>query len=273
MIPELFVASDLHVDLEFNDYLFFEHCTDIENKNRIFVLAGDVLTDTFDGIDTIIKFLVNSLDYFKAVVFTPGNHDLWGYNISGENSFDNLFVAELKKLPTEISNRIHYLHLFNTCFIDGIEFWGTTFWSRIDSPIEQLKIGGINDFYAIKSINNERLTITYTNIVNSNNRQELKKFLNFNVDVLPYTVTHRVVVTHFPLIREHTSEEYNIFDIYYNNHMEEFFLDNLPPALVISGHTHTRSDFYFNDTRFVCNPRGYPTQSHNYRNMIINLEK
>lgn len=271
MTPELFIASDVHIDLEVDIFTFFEHCTDIENKNRIFVLAGDVLTDTFSGINTIIDFLVKSLEYFKDVVFTPGNHDLWDYNITGKNSFDNLFIDALCKLPTEIGDRIYYLTPDDTCVVDGIEFWGTTFWSRIDSPIEQLKIGSINDFYTIKSVNDERLTITYTNMVNSENRTKLKSFLNYDVDSLPYSVTHRVVVTHFPLIREHTPEEYNIFDIYYNNHMEHFFLDNSKPDLVVNGHTHTRSDFYFNDTRFVCNPRGYPTQSHNFSVMIVKL--
>lgn len=273
MTRELFVASDLHIDLEFNNYLFFDHCTDPENKNRIFVLAGDVLTDTFSGISTIVEFLVNSLDYFKCVVFTPGNHDLWGYNISGKDSFDNLFVNELYKLPVEIFNRIYYLQPFNTCNINGIEFWGTTFWSRINNPLEQMQIQKINDFHAIKSINNEDLSITYTNIVNNNNRQELKKFLNLDTDMLPYTVTHKVVVTHFPLIREHVPERYSLFDIYYNNHMEEFFLANLAPSLAINGHSHTRCDFYFNGIRFVCNPRGYPTQSHNFNIMIINLDE
>ncbi len=75
-MTELFIASDLHVDLEVDIFTFFNHCNDIENKNRIFVLAGDVLTNTVCGINTIIDFLVKSLEYFKCVVFTPGNHDL-----------------------------------------------------------------------------------------------------------------------------------------------------------------------------------------------------
>lgn len=271
-MTELFVASDLHIDLEFNTFKFFEHCNDKENKNRIFVLAGDVLTDTFNGIPTIIDFLINSLKYFKCVVFTPGNHDLWGYNILGKDSFDTLFINELCKLPSEIGDRIYYLEPNNTCLIDGIEFWGTTFWSKIDSPIEQMQIQRFNDFHAIKSLNNEDLSTTTTNIINSNNRKELKAFLNYDTDSLPYAVTHKVVVTHFPLIREHIPQYYNAADIYYNNHMEEFFLDNMAPDLVICGHTHTQHDFYFNDIRFVCNPRGYPSQSHNFEIMIINLE-
>lgn len=272
-MTELFIASDLHVDLEVDIFTFFNHCNDIENKNRIFVLAGDVLTDTFEGIGTIIGFLVKSLEYFKCVVFTPGNHDLCGYNILGKDSFDNLFTNALCNLPQEIGDRIYYLEPNNTCLIDGIEFWGTTFWSKIDSPIEQMQIERINDYHTIKSINNEHLSCITTNLVNSNNRKELKSFLNYDIDLLPYTVTYKVVVTHFPLIREHTPERYSTFDIYYNNHMEEFFLDNMAPNLVICGHTHTHADFYFNDIRFVCNPRGYTTQSHNFKIMIIDLEQ
>ena len=152
-MTELFIASDLHVDLEVDIFTFFNHCNNIENKNRIFVLAGDVLTDTFEGIGTIIGFLVKSLEYFKCVVFTPGNHDLWGYNILGKDSFDNLFTNALCNLPQEIGDRIYYLEPNNTCLIDGIEFWGTTFWSKIDSPIEQMQIERINDYHTIKSIN------------------------------------------------------------------------------------------------------------------------
>lgn len=264
--PEIVVASDLHIDLYKNPYEVFTWFDVPENKNRIFVLAGDLFTDTHKSQPDIAIFLQKCLSYFAHVVFVAGNHDFWGHSLVGEGCFDDLMVESL----SGHEDRIHYLTPENTCVIDGIEFWGCTFWTKIEHPLAQMQIQTLNDYQQIYSMGDEDLSVIFTNHINQIARNGAKRFLNSTMEE---TAGKRVIVTHFPLFREKLPEYHNPVDEYYNNHMEMFFYEYPPVDLMIHGHTHNQYDYYFDNMRVVCHPRGYPSQSAGYQLKVVDLNE
>lgn len=256
MYPILAIISDIHVDLFTKDYLFDYYFNKEEHKEMILCIAGDIVTDTKPHVSEFKDYLLNVKKYFKHVVWVAGNHDLWGYNILGENTFDDQII----NLNLD-EHRIHYLRFDDTTVIDDIEFWGHTFWSKIEDPLAQIQIQSLKDYSNIFSDYNEPLSVYHTNLVNDRARSALNTFLNSPRDNQSYGANKRVVMTHFPLFRNKVPEYPNVFDIYYDNHMD-YELVYLPqPDLYIFGHTHTPFDFDFMGARAICNPRGYPSQS------------
>lgn len=261
MYPTLAIASDIHVDL-YNNMVnsIFSDFDKPEHKDMILCLAGDIFTDTKPELLYFKDFLIKCSQYFKHVVWVAGNHDLWGYNLFGDDSFDEQMVTLCDAL-----GNVHYLTMDDTTIIDGIEFWGHTFWTKIENPVEQVQVQSLIDYQNIFSSNGEDLFVYNTNEVNRLARTHLKSFLNFPKNHKQWGVDKRVVMTHFPLFREKLPEYPNAFDVYYNNHMD-YELAYIPqPDLYIYGHTHTAEDYDFMGARVICNPRGYPSQSGNFK--------
>lgn len=266
MYPKLAIISDVHVDLYQFDNLFAVHFNKPEHKEMILCLAGDISTDTSPDVEYFKQFAEKCAQYFKHVVFVLGNHDCWGHDLLGDNNIDHKMSAILNG-----NERIHYLTMDDTVVIDGIEFWGHTFWSKIESPLEQTQIQSLNDYRCIYSSNKEPLYVLHTNLINSRARNCLKNFLNSPNDNQAFGTNKRVVMTHFPLFREKIPEYPNVFDIYYNNHMDYELSYSPQPDVYIFGHTHTPFDFDFMGARVICNPRGYPSQSKSFEMKYIDL--
>lgn len=260
MYPILAIISDLHVDMYKNMDDIFELFDKPDHKDMILCLAGDVFTDTSPTINQIENFLKKCANYFKHVVFVAGNHDLWGHNIIGDNSFDEQMINS-----NVIHSNIHYLTMDDTTIIDDIEFWGHTFWSKVDKGNEVIAIQGLGDYANIYSLHNNELYVHQTNEINANARNHLKGFLNWPRQHEYNTANKRVIMTHFPLFREHVQDNPSPVDVYFNNQMD-YELAYLPqPDLYIYGHTHTAEDYDFMGARVICNPRGYPSQSGNFK--------
>ena len=268
MYPILAITSDVHVDLYNNPHGLFMLLDKPEHKDMILCLAGDIVTDTKPEMADFKTFLCKCAKYFSHVVWVAGNHDLWGYDATGNNSFDEQVIA----LNLEHSN-IHYLTMDDTVVIDGIEFWGHTFWTNVEKSNEVIAIQGLNDFQNIHSFDGNDFYVHQMNSINQQARKALKKFLTSPKDNQSYSVDKRVVMTHFPLFRENVQENPNPYDIYYDNHMD-YELAYMPlPDLFIHGHTHNHYDYDFMGSRVVCHPRGYPSQSQGYQLKYVDLNE
>ena len=67
----------------------------------------------------------------------------------------------------------------------------------------------------------------------------------------------------------------SVHEEYRNSSGNDFFATELslkildmkkPPKLIVHGHTHRRMDYMIDDTRVICNPRGYPAENEWYKN-------
>lgn len=262
---ELVICSDLHDELYKNVFDFQKHFGDIANKDRVLIIAGDLFTNTHLCHSDISYFLSRCSKFFKHVIFVLGNHDCRSYNLIGEeNTLANELDISFKKEYPKISN-VDVLDYDRVLIIDGVEFWGCTFWTKIDNPLTEIHIQSLGDYNEIFYKDNEPLTVYMTNHINALSRKALKEFLN-NKSGLP-----KVVITHFPLIRESAPYISSVFDDYYDNNLEYFLMDNPKPNIIVYGHTHDTYDFDFEGIRIICNPRGYPHNHINFSPKVVSV--
>lgn len=264
---KLAIASDIHVDLYQSPWSFLGHCMNPINKECVLVLAGDIFTDTEQPLPQIVEYLRVLLEFFRAIVVVPGNHDVRGYNMLGPNNFEFIFNGLLKQLPDHVRNRIHYLTDFKSAIIDDVEFIGSTFWTQVKEPLEEIWVSTMDDFKHIYGYDNGPFTVEKMNFLNEFARESLGFMLNNPSD----GVRAQVVVTHFPLVRFEEVKSRSPFDVYYDNRMTGFFYENPLPKLAICGHTHNRFVRDFGDCQFICNPRGYPSQSYDFELLYVDV--
>jgi hypothetical protein len=62
----------------------------------------------------------------------------------------------------------------------------------------------------------------------------------------------------------------NILNGYFVNECQEMFCDKI--KLWNYGHTHSQGNSFIGDTKFICNPRGYPSENRSWtENLIIEI--
>jgi predicted phosphodiesterase len=253
------ILSDLHVDF---DRLFKLKQTDAD----VLVIAGDVSGSahrTIQYIESIDK------EYsYKHIVFVAGNHEFYGYDISDaiqqiENAFSN-------------SDSVHFLN--NSCVeIEDVVFYGGTFWTEFNlfsKPDNDKSIDaayyGLNDFRLIN--NGEKRSFYGSSELDYTVYKKLlspEDTIQFHNETYKYikslTALHagkkRVVVTH------HTPSKKSIHPKYNNDLLNACFSsdnDELLGAMDLwcHGHTHSNFDYMIDDTRVICNPKGYNRENH-----------
>jgi Icc-related predicted phosphoesterase len=170
---------------------------------------------------------------FAAVLYTIGNHDLWGAS----------FAKTRKALAIEVGRHPN-LHVLDNSVIEigGVRFVGATMFFPYD-PLNSAFQGLLDDFIHIEN---------YQEDVYAENAKAMK-FLNdimFPGDVV---ITH-----HLPCLQ-------SVHERYRDSVLNRFFLNNMElliramaPAVWIHGHTHDSFDYLCDQTRIVCNPFGFP---------------
>lgn len=264
-MTEIVICSDLHIEKYKSTFDFRLYFGDEANKNRILIVAGDIFTYTETCHPEIHYFLNKCSTFFKYVVFVLGNHDCRSYAlVSNESTLAKDLDKMFQKADPHTQN-VFVLEYDKSITLDGIEFWGCTFWTKIEDPLSQMQISCIGDYREIMYNDDEPLSIHLTNLINSESRKALKLFLNNGSGL------KKVVVSHFPLIRETLPEYPDPFDDYYDNHLEYFLMDNPKPNLIVYGHTHTAYDFEFEGIRIICNPRGYPHNQNDFSTKVVTV--
>jgi len=100
----VFAVSDIHVDYKEN----LAWTLSLDNKeyaNDILILAGDVT----DKMSLLKQVLVSLAASFKAVMFVPGNHELWVQ----ENDFDCSLDSSRQSL--NFVNHVAFIQTFLSC--------------------------------------------------------------------------------------------------------------------------------------------------------------
>jgi Icc-related predicted phosphoesterase len=233
---KLHILSDLHT--EFAD--FDPPKTDAD----IVVLAGDIGVGT-GGIEWAARQFPDA-----PVVYVPGNHEFYGHDIGITDRLQAAAPVNIQVLSDEALD------------FEGVRFLGITLWTDFNlyghgeawlsrSRAKQL----IGDFVSIR--NGARLFTPEDSVaLHEASKAWLVGELQTEFDGPTVVVTHHLPATP------------SIADRYRNDPLNPAFASRLEgiiekyqPELWIHGHTHVSCDYEIFDTRVVCNPRGYPSES------------
>ena len=208
----------------------------LQETADVLVIAGDLIPLNLDHQkvrDRVLKALCN---HFPHVVYVFGNHEFYDGSPAVVQRFrDSKAVA---KLPN--------LHLLQeeTVTLDGIKFAGTTLWFP-DDPLNPLFEKQWSDFKSIADLRRW---------VYEANREAVKFLTGTDADVW---------ITHFPPTIASADPRYR------GNEYGRFTLTDLSdlimakaPTLCLHGHIHWQFDYQLDRTRIVCEPHGYPHDSH-----------
>jgi predicted phosphodiesterase len=231
------IASDLHIEYKNNDIP--DPLDYISPHADILVLAGDI--GSLYKINQLEGFLKKVCEYFKTVIYVPGNQEFY---IVPE--IEPVSMNQLTIRLYEIENNIENLYILNqsSLIIDDICITGCTLWSDLKVKIPKfiVRIHGINNtIYEKKFENDVKYIKKMINYSQSNN-------LKF-VAITHYCPTYKVL------------ENSNKRDRYVSLYASEldYLLTNEQVHTWICGHVHKNFDFNTeNGTRVVGNQLGKP---------------
>jgi Icc-related predicted phosphoesterase len=233
---KLHVLSDLHT--EFAD--FSPPGTDAD----VVILAGDIGVG-LGGIEWVAWQFPTA-----PVIYVPGNHEFYGYDIG--------LTDEL------ISSAPANIHVLNNdrLELDGVRFLASTLWTDFklygdgEAWFARQRAKQLMEDFA--SIRNGRRQFTPEDSVEVHRASKtwLVGELERKFDGPTVVVTH------------HLPASTSIAERYANDSLNPAFASRLEdviekyrPELWIHGHTHVPCDYELFDTRIVCNPRGYPGET------------
>lgn len=225
----------------------------------ICICAGDISND----ISTSIAYLLRNIEPHMPVVLTLGNHDFYGSSID--------FALEKARREIE-GSRIHLLEN-DSIEIAGCRFIGATLWTDFSvsvgddeyiPPEERRAIAfglvpsQMADFHCIfrsdERRSGENGLVTVQEILNRHiaSRSYIDRELGKAFDGVTVVLTH-----HAPHMR---SMDPNFFGEVTNAAFASDLsgmIERRKPLLWIHGHIHKFRDYMADQTRVICNPRGY----------------
>jgi predicted phosphodiesterase len=226
---------------------------------EVLCLAGDI---GYPHSGIYREFLKKMNTDFKKVFIITGNHEYYSSDKYGSHSID-----ETNKM---IESLIIIHKLTNITFLNNsyelyndVLFAGTTLWSKIPS-VNMNDICLMNDFKQIQGLTYDTYNLLYYNSCSfiEEMLSDICKEENYkNKNKKIVMMTHHL--PSFNLIDEkHTFSDTNCF---YASKCNMYFVE--PIKAWIYGHTHTPNKTVMNNIKFVCNPKGYPSE-----NTIIKYE-
>lgn len=204
------------------------------------IIAGDLCEYRYlqrHGIE-MFRDLCNK---YRHVIYVAGNHEYYGTNYQ-------VFQERFKYLQKEFDN-LHCLEN-ETVEINDISIAGTTLWFR-DTPENILYERHLNDFRYIEDFKN------WVYDVNQRAQDFLKELSNPDLIILHHLPSHQSVNA------KYTNEPTNLYFLCDINNI----ISDLNPKFVVHGHTHIGCEYNINNTRVICNPRGYPGENENQYNV------
>ncbi len=238
----VFAVSDIHVDYDENlDWILALDRS--EFTQDILILAGDV-TDKMPLLERVFDSLVAC---FKAVLFVPGNHELW---VQGED-----FDCSLAKLEAinELcdSSGVHW-NVFET---PGISFVPLYSWYDFSfgEPDRRLRRAW-RDFRACswpdhlphsRDISEHFLGLNVPRLTTANELVISYSHFLPRIDVMPSGI---------PIARR------NIYPVLGSEALGKQ-VQQLNPKIHVYGHSHVNQSIYLDDIEFVNNAFAYPSES------------
>jgi len=251
------LISDIHADFYIRKYdgsqksknlvtIFVEDLIP-DNKNEILICAGDISHYNNLSINVLTEFK----KYYKHVIITGGNHDMYIVSNSQKNKYKNSFnrLNELKEMCLE--NDIIFLD-GDVVEIDNIKFGGLTGWYNLPNK-EDIEFWKeyLNDSRLIKGFDTQKYFY-----------EQIEKLKNLkDIDVLISHVIMRKIPDEF-MNYKYVGNKGNIF--YYSD--TEELVNETGCKIHIFGHVHDKYNFSKDGIKYISNPLGYPGE--NYTKII-----
>lgn len=227
---KILCTSDLHLDLNSPTWIESLPLAGVD----VLSIAGDITTSDAETA----RYYIESIARHAAktdtdVVFVLGNHDYYGASIYGSAMKMREFVDELA-LPN-----LHFLNQ-SVVAIKGQRFVGCTLWYKLP----------FSHYYWPDS----RFITNFASTCDNENKLARDFLVNAVQD-------GDVVVTHMVPSQKCVHPNYQLastngFFVSYG--VAEDVLSAVTPKLWHFGHTHKKIDVTLGETRFFCNPVGYP---------------
>lgn len=256
-------VSDIHLEFSHGNMRLNELPTD---KDTVLILAGDV--GLASKPHTYLDFFQDKADRFRDVIYIMGNHEHYkgSFSCSKNRAKDNL---------AEFVN-VHVIEK-ESIVIDDVAFIGATLWTSMNNHdilcMEQARLT-MNDYNTIRHGPNAepwkcklKPQETVADHVNASH------YIFKEVEKQKALGNKTVVISHHAPSYKSIAEEFRGETINgaYASELSEDIMD-YDPNIWVHGHTHASFDYLIKDTRVVCNPRGYHTESGQYLNLDFNEE-
>ena len=248
---EIQYLSDVHLE-------FMSKPPKIKVMADVLCLAGDI-GYPFSGIYR--EFLKKMNTDFKKVFIIAGNHEYYNSDKYSTHTMDEVNTMIHSIIINHNLSNITFLNNSSELYEDVL-FVGTTLWSNIQSQ-NMNDICLMNDFKQIEGLTYDTYKLLHL------------KSCSFIADTLALVKKDKqakiVMITHhlpsFNLIDEkHAFSDTNCF---YASNCDKYFVE--PIKAWIYGHTHTPNKTVINNIKFVCNPKGYPSENTIVKYETINV--
>lgn len=230
------LASDFH--LEFTPKWTYEPPKNVD----INLIAGDV----YPGPDMVNR--LRKIGYHAPVLTTPGNHEFYDHKID--------CLPEQRSGDINVLQGTAVIHGFGN---DAVVFLGATLWTDF----------ALDGTPAMSMIHAQRMMGCFSHIkhpteprpITPNETRIMHEQAVFwlNSEMAKHQGKRIVVMTH------HAPSTRSISPQYYGSPLNPAFCSDLEwlmvkykPVLWVHGHVHSSHDYMVDQTRVICNPRGYP---------------
>ena len=239
-------CSDLH--LEFRENRLFNERNPIRPVGDLLLLAGDiVLLSRMRDYDDFFDYLSAN---FAHTYWIPGNHEFYGYDISGK--------------PAAFSEAIrHNVFLVNqqTMVHDDVAIICCSLWSKVQPDNEYQIERNLSDFHQIRN-GNKRFTVADYNLRHTADLNYLTEAVSAHNDKRIVVMTHHVPTylnyprkyLGSPLSEAFVSEQYDL-------------IHSSGISYWLYGHHHINTPpFQIGETTLITNQLGYVShyEHHSY---------
>jgi Icc-related predicted phosphoesterase len=222
--------SDLHLEFGSLD-------VDPDNDADVLILAGDI------NIKQRVEWINEQAERFEHVIYVPGNHEYYRSNMDCADEY----------LADDLDPRVHFLQN-SSVKIEDKWFHGSTLWTDYqgmgNQPLSMIDANErMSDHRIIRHTDDYR---KFRAEDAAHVHMKARAYLVNNVKEGDVVITH-----HAP--HENSSHEYfkgtPLSASYYSD--LTVFMMTFKPSYWIHGHMHNTSDYVIDQTRVLCNPRGY----------------
>lgn len=254
---KLRIASDIHTEFFGEDEIGIWSEIILppldDDKNTVLILAGDI--GSMKHKECLVNFLDAVVPRFKTVLYIPGNHEYYGGNL--------LTTPDVIRELTGKHKNLFFTNM-GGCVEENKKIHMHTLWTDFDGGNPQ------SMFEAGERMNDYRLIRNGGRLLQPADTYNLHKAhienLQGNLSSGDIVVSH-----HSPSLRsippEYLTDRVNGA---YHSNLHDLISDK-KPALWVHGHTHTACDYMQDETRIICNPRGYGNQykKNGYRPTLV----
>lgn len=245
----VFAVSDIHVDYAENlDWIL--SLDSEEYASDILILAGDV-TDKMPLLEQVFVSLAKS---FRAVLFVPGNHELWVQEADFDCSLDKF--AAITALCESCGVHADVLELDEISFVPLFSWYDFSFgepdrhlrraWRDFRAcswPDHLTESGAITEYFL--ELNIPKLTTTNETVIS------FSHFLP-RIDVMPAGIPEK---------------RRNVYPVLGSEALG-LQVRQLKPTIHVYGHSHVNQAIELDDIHYVNNAFAYPREAHIARKQL-----